>query len=180
MQRQRSRAGCFARVDPGTLCGSMTAVLTSSGARGVSPPWLSRGERVTSLLVGGGALGVLLTASRLEPSPFGFGTHQQLGLPACSWPSMFDIPCPSCGMTTAFAYAARGDLLTSFMTQPFGAMLALGTALAVVVGFFGAATGTRVAGLFSPIISRYGALIAVAALLLGWGYKIAEFKGLFA
>ena len=47
-------------------------------------------------------------AARLEPDPRGFGTHQRLGLPPCTFQSMFNIPCPSCGMTTSFANVVRG------------------------------------------------------------------------
>jgi len=145
-------------------------------ARRASPPWLSRGERAASFTMAGVAAAILLIAARLEPSAQGMGTHQQLGLPACSWPIAIQIPCPSCGMTTAFAHAARGDLLSSFITQPFGALLALATAVAVVAGTYAAVTGTRVLTFFAPLGSKFGAAIAVGALLAAWIYKIAEFR----
>ena len=81
-------------------------------------------------------------------------------------------------MTTAFAYAARGDMLSSFLTQPFGAILALATAITVVVGFYAALTGTRVAGFFAPLASRFFVLIGVGVLLAAWGFKTLQFKGL--
>jgi len=148
-----------------------------AGTADASPRWLSLRERAVALLVGTGAFGVLALASRLEPSPFGLGTHQQLGLPACSWPMAMGLPCPSCGMTTAFAHAARGDLLSSFAAQPFGAVLALATAMVVVVSFFSALSGTRAFALFAPIGSKAGVAAAVGLLLAAWGYKIAEFRG---
>lgn len=146
------------------------------GARRASPPWLSRRERVASLVVAGVAAAILLIAARLEPAAHGMGTHQQLGLPACTWPVALQIPCPSCGMTTAFAHAARGDLLSSFTSQPFGALLALATAVAVVAGVFAAATGTRVLTFFAPLGSKLGATFAVGLLVAAWVYKIVEFR----
>lgn len=141
-----------------------------------SPPWLSARERIVTAIVSMAALALLLVASCLEPSPFGIGTHTQMGLPACSWPTALHIPCPSCGMTTAFAHAARGDLLASFMAQPFGALLALATAMVAVVGSFAAITGSRVLTLFTPLAGKWGAAIAVAALLAAWAYKIFEYR----
>src|SRR5688500_10522680 len=70
------------------------------------------------------ALGTLLT-----PAPEGHGTHTQLGLPACSFMELTALPCPGCGVTTAAALAARGELARAFVVQPFGAALALGMAL---------------------------------------------------
>ena len=69
---------------------------------------ISRMEQVTLALVGLVGLILLLIAIWLQPSPKGFGTHQQLGLPPCTIQFWFDIPCPSCGGTTAFAHFVRG------------------------------------------------------------------------
>ncbi len=48
-------------------------------------------------------------AFSLEPDPRGFGTHQRLGFPPCSFRVWFDIPCPSCGGTTSFSNYVRGN-----------------------------------------------------------------------
>lgn len=46
----------------------------------------------------------------LTPDPSGRGTHRQLGLPGCLVCRVSGASrCPSCGLTTAFAYAMRGD-----------------------------------------------------------------------
>ena len=69
---------------------------------------------------------VTLGLSRyLQPSTRGFGTHQQLGLPPCTFLLLTGIPCPSCGLTTSFAHAAHLHFLNSFLAQPFG-LLAFG------------------------------------------------------
>lgn len=62
----------------------------------------------------------LVIARQLTPSIKGFGTHQQLGLPPCVFFHLTGIPCPSCGLTTSFAYAARLHFYQAFVTQPFG------------------------------------------------------------
>jgi hypothetical protein len=54
-------------------------------------------------------IAVFVFASRLEPSPRGYGTHQQLGFPPCTFRVLWQIPCPSCGGTTAFAWFVRGN-----------------------------------------------------------------------
>ena len=72
-------------------------------------PPLSRLEQVTLILAGLVGLTLLLLAVWLQPNPSGFGTHQQLGLPPCTFQFWFDIPCPSCGGTTAFAHFVRGQ-----------------------------------------------------------------------
>ena len=70
-------------------------------------------------LIGGFSL-----ARSLQPRPQGYGTHQQLGLPPCSFLMLAGMPCPSCGMTTSFAYFTRGNLVKSFQSNPAGLVLA--------------------------------------------------------
>jgi len=156
--------------DPVTVQG------TVPGASFASPAWLSRGERGIALVVAVAALSILLVAARLEPSPTGVGTHQQLMLPPCTWPLAVGLPCPACGMTTSFAHAANADLLSSFVAQPAGAMLALATAGAAVLGFFAAFTGTRVLPVLAPLASKRALVVFVAVLLLSWGYKIIVYR----
>lgn len=74
---------------------------------------------------------ILVVARWLNPSPNGFGTHQQLGLPPCIFLKLTGFPCPSCGMTTSFAHAARFNFFQSFVTQPFGFVLFLLTVVSI-------------------------------------------------
>jgi hypothetical protein len=62
----------------------------------------------------------LVIARLLTPSAKGYGTHQQLGLPPCIFFNLTGIPCPSCGLTTSVAHAARLQFYQAFLTQPFG------------------------------------------------------------
>ena len=61
----------------------------------------------------------------LNPDSRGFGTHQQLGLPACSFQTSFGVPCPSCGMTTSFSHFVRGQWLRSLQASTTAFVLAL-------------------------------------------------------
>jgi hypothetical protein len=72
------------------------------------------------LLVAGFGLAALVS-----PDPRGFGTHQRFGLPPCSFQLLFDIPCPSCGMTTSFAHFVRGAWIDSARANPAGPMMAV-------------------------------------------------------
>ncbi|MGH7127701.1 MAG: DUF2752 domain-containing protein, partial [Planctomycetaceae bacterium] len=54
----------------------------------------------------------------------GYGTHQQLGLPECTFRTMFGIGCPSCGMTTSFSNFVRGRFLQAARANVAGLFLA--------------------------------------------------------
>lgn len=73
-------------------------------------------------------LGVLLAwglARWLEPDPLGHGTHQQLGLPPCSFMVLYGRRCPSCGMTTSWAHLARGQVVAAAKANVGGTFLGL-------------------------------------------------------
>lgn len=83
---------------------------------------------VVSLVILAGFAG----ASRLVPDPSGLGTHRQLGLAECPTLARSGRPCPTCGMTTAFAHLADGSLAKAWSVQPtavFIALLAAGAAI---------------------------------------------------
>jgi len=84
-----------------------------------------RWVRISLIVSGLVCLGLLLTARLLAPSPTGLGTHEQLGLPECGFLLMFEIPCPSCGMTTSWAWLTRGNVVESLRSNPGGTMLGI-------------------------------------------------------
>ena len=71
-----------------------------------------------------GLVAVLVVARGLSPDPRGFGTHTQLGLWPCAFKAMTGRPCPTCGMTTSFAWFARAELSRSWGANPAGVGLA--------------------------------------------------------
>ena len=84
-----------------------------------------------------GIVGLLLlvTARRLEPDPRGYGTHEQLGLTPCFFKDWTGYQCPTCGSTTAWAHALRGDLLQACSAN-LGGTLLCGAALVAVPWLF--------------------------------------------
>ncbi len=135
------------------------------------------GRRASSLFLLVGCLGVLIVASMLEASPDGHGTHTQMGLPACSWVQLWNFPCPTCGMTTAFAHAAQGRFGLSVTTQPAGTLLAIALGVGFWAGLHTLLTGTRLLevglGLLRPRVIAGGVLL----FLGGWVYKMIVWTG---
>ena len=132
-----------------------------------------RGTKLIYLFVLVASTTVLALAARLSPSGRGYGTHQQLGLPPCSFVIVTGLPCPSCGWTTAFAHVAHLQVLQAFRAQPFGALLCLATALAGALAFAGLAfraqVWSRVERWPWPRIAGWGIFLMLAS----WGYKAA-------
>lgn len=120
---------------------------------------------------------VLGIAAWLEPSPTGMGTHMQLRMPPCGWIAIADLPCPTCGMTTAFAHAANGHLVQSFLAQPLGCILALSAAMIWLLCIQVAITGSRLGGAVAGLWSRHVAWALAFAVVAAWAYKIAQHKG---
>jgi hypothetical protein len=87
------------------------------------------------------ALAAVLGARSIEPDGRGFGTHERLGLPPCAFREAVGAPCPACGLTTAFALAARGRAGEALLAQPFGALLFAAAAILAPVGALAAALG---------------------------------------
>jgi len=135
-----------------------------------------RGWALVWIVACGSLLGMALY---LKPSTEGLGTHTQLGLPQCSWPTMWGIPCPTCGMTTAFAHTVRGRWLTAFEDQPMGFLLAVATMVWVMISLRALVTGRtwRLNGYrLTPLRVT---LVIVGSVLLSWGYKILVTRGDF-
>lgn len=116
-------------------------------------------------------------AAWLQPSPAGHGTHQALGLAPCGWMSGMGIPCPTCGMTTAFSYAAHGELLAALRAQPMGLLLAVGTAAVGLVSAQVALTGSRLGHVLGARFTPRTILLLAGLALLAWGWKLLAVRG---
>jgi len=116
---------------------------------------------------------VLFIARRLQPSPRGAGTHQQIGLPPCPFLHLTGLPCPSCGLTTSFAHAARLHFYEALVTQPFGLIIFCFTVLSIPLSIY--FIRRRIA--WSRLIWSRKTNLAMYAMitlyLLSWLYKIA-------
>lgn len=142
--------------------------------------WKPFAHSVRSRLV----LGVLMAlavaglayARTLRPDPSGLGTHTQAGLEACGFLLRTGLPCPTCGMTTAFAWAVRGHWVRAFLTQPAGFVLFLGVLAFLAVGLVGLIGGRWPAINWYRVSPAAVALAAVGLLLIGWAFTIARVR----
>jgi hypothetical protein len=143
-------------------------------------PRLSFSQRLLSAVLATGMGTVLGLAAYMSPDSAGHGTHEQIGLPPCAWAVQFDAPCMTCGMTTAYAHAAEGDLLGSLTTQPMGMLLAVGTAVGFWFALYVALTGSR-AGVMAGQLLRPKSLFLMAGLAgVAWIYKFITWQGINA
>jgi len=125
-------------------------------------------------------LGVALVtaAASVQPDPRGFGSHEQLGLPPCGFALATGLPCPTCGMTTSFAYFVRLRPVDAARANPVGAILFLVVVAAAVGSLFHLVIWRSPA----PVLDRLPPvrlLLAglVGLLLLGWGGMILRAAG---
>lgn len=141
--------------------------MTGGAAR--SRMWVSR-------LVWGGAavlaISVLATAAWLTPSAEGHGTHTQLGLPPCGFLLFTGLPCPGCGLTTAFAHMVRLEIVGAAMANPFGIPLVLVTALSIPISIVGLVRGRSVIDVLDRLrFERWALALAVAGILV-WAVRV--------
>lgn len=126
------------------------------------------------LLAAGTALaGLLLIAANLRPESKGYGTHEQLGLPPCTFMTLFNRPCPSCGMTTSWAEMMHGRPLEAFRTNAGGALLALVALAATPWLLLSALAGRWLGPLPGDRALVMGALAVLAVTLLDWARRLA-------
>ena len=132
--------------------------------------WLNRG---VALLIAAGALAVLLIAAWLTPDAKGYGTHEQLGMQPCGFYQQFGIPCAGCGMTTSFAYLVHGHPWQSFVNQPFGMILCVGTAAAFWGGLYVATTGRAAYRILNAVPAKFHVIVWPTLAIVAWAWKIA-------
>lgn len=123
------------------------------------------------------SIALLLVAAWLTPAPDGHGTHTQLGLPRCAWEANFGKPCMTCGMTTAFAWAAHGHFVRSVLAQPFGALLAVTTAIVSWASLFIAVTGSTLGRALRQLSTPRFYWVLGILFLGAWVYKLITWNG---
>ncbi len=136
---------------------------------------LAAGERFAFSVTPLFAIAVFLVASLLDPDPRGHGTHEQLGLMPCAAVAVLNTPCPFCGMTTSFSYAAHGNIGASFRTQPGGLFLFSVMFVAAALSLGAGITGHWLPGLVSDTMVRRYMWVGGTVLGLAWIYKIVTF-----
>ncbi len=136
-----------------------------------SRPTVRRGFplRLRGAIVAAPCLLVLILAGALRPAAGGIGTHEQLGIPPCSFLVRTAWPCPTCGLTTSISAMAHGRFVLALRSHPFG-----------VVGFLlmvvWAAAGLIELGTSRPALHHlrprvWWVWVGVVGLVIGWGIK---------
>lgn len=108
----------------------------------------------------------------LEPNPKGFGTHTQLGLPPCQFVELTGHKCPTCGMTTSFAWFARGRLDRVWESNPAALFLAPACLALIPWLLVGAVLGRPIGfrSLETPLIGLVVATVVMS--LLSWTIRL--------
>jgi hypothetical protein len=133
------------------------------------PRWIRAGLLLSALALGG----VFAVALCLDPYRDGrvwlAETHRQLGLPPCTFKDITGYPCPSCGMTSSFALAVRGDMWHSLEANCVGTLLAL-SALAFIPWALASALVGRFLGISNLERVLIWGIFGFLILMLGrWG-----------
>lgn len=141
-------------------------------ARIPSPARLGWVGRSCAAAVAFACLAIFFIAASIRPDQSGVGTHQQLGLQACQFEERTGLPCPTCGMTTSFAFFIRGQILASFFIQPMGMILAGLCAMTFWAAAYIAISGGPAHRLFRYLPTSRLLFVFFALVLLAWGWKI--------
>jgi hypothetical protein len=120
-------------------------------------------QRVGLAALAAALVALLVTARTLTPDERGHGTHEQLGLPPCTFYLIFHRPCPACGMTTSWARLLRGNVGRALAANAGGALLATLSIVAAPWMLISAIRGRWLIGLPSDWMF---AAIAVAVSLV--------------
>jgi hypothetical protein len=131
-------------------------------------------QRVGLAVAAAALVSLLVTARTLTPDEHGHGTHQQLGLPPCTFYMIFGRPCPACGMTTSWAWLLRGNVIQAAEANAGGAMLAMLSIVAAPWMLISAIRGRWLLGL--PSDWTFAALaLTISAVTAGqWIWRMTR------
>ena len=95
------------------------------------------------------------------------GTHEQLGLPPCGFLTLFQMPCPGCGMTTAFSLCVRGDFAGGWRANSAGVIVAIVVAVSTLL-FTAIAIRGRHCGIWTDDVITYAVAITATTAIGRW------------
>jgi hypothetical protein len=95
----------------------------------------------------------------------------------CGFKQRTNLPCPSCGMTTATLAFTQGNIAKAFYIQPAAALLYCAVVLAGGLAFFVAVFGVYfgfITRFFTEIKIRYMILALIVIVTCGWAVTLAR------
>lgn len=95
----------------------------------------------------------------------------------CGFKQQYNLPCPSCGITTSALAFGRGKFLEAFYIQPAAALLCSLLAVSAFLAFLIAVFGVYFSFLsrfFSEVKIKYIILALIIVVLAGWAVTLAR------
>ena len=94
-------------------------------ARGLSRQWHGLLIRVRGFMVLAACSMILTMMAWLVPAKAEYGTHEQMGLPPCSFLERTGYPCPTCGLTTSVSAMVHGKFFLACKSHLVGVVVFL-------------------------------------------------------
>jgi hypothetical protein len=95
----------------------------------------------------------------------------------CGFEQRYNLPCPTCGVTTSVKAFAQGKILESFYIQPAAALLCCGLAVSAFLVFFVAVFGIYFDFLnrfFTKVKIKYIIIALIIIIAAGWVVTLAR------
>ena len=95
----------------------------------------------------------------------------------CGFKQSYNLPCPTCGMTSSAIFFVRGKILDAFYTQPAAAFFCCVLAVAAFLAFLMAVFGVYfcfLGRLFAAVRLRYIILAIIIIIIAGWAVTLAQ------
>jgi hypothetical protein len=124
-------------------------------------------------LLGCGLIVLLGIAAYLHPDSRHYGTHEQLGLPPCTFFILFGVPCPTCGMTTAWSHLMHGEIGAALRANAGGTLMAIVAILVVPWSLATAFRGRPCPGMPGENARIWIACALFAVILIQWACRLA-------
>ena len=126
--------------------------------------------------LGAGAFFLVLAASF---GLFALAGHYKIALWPfpCGFRQRYNLPCPTCGVTTSVLAFAQGKIIESFYIQPAAALLCCVLALSAFLAFFVAVSGVYFGFLnrfFTEVKIKYIVLALIVIVAASWAVTLAR------
>jgi len=95
----------------------------------------------------------------------------------CGFKQRFDLPCPTCGMTTSLLAFSQGKIFEAFYIQPAAALLCCVLVVSALLALFTAVFGVYFEFLnrfFTKVKIKYVILALLVIIAAGWAVTLAR------